>query len=278
MRALADLARFPGVRWLVSAGSAEPWQSTPCLFVLSTGRTGSSTLIHLLNLSPRICGFHEPKPILLHVHRSAFAEAHLAPDRYRKLFARARRRLIGGAGRRNRIYAEATILKFLAPVMARMLPESRFLHLHRHPGEVVRSGMRRGWFQNHGLDPYRIEPLPGDPAHEHWDRWDAFAKVCWTWHVENDYFLQLTDAIGTDRVLSLAFHQWTDHGTGAYRRIFEFAGVEPPDAASVADVLRIRHNMQPDGDFPSYDRWPDDRRQTLLDVAGSTMSKLGYAP
>jgi hypothetical protein len=180
MTTLAHLSRIQCVRWLVGAAPDDSWQTTACLFILSTGRTGSSTLVHLLNLSPKVAAFHEPKPILLPFYRSAYAEAHRNPSRYRRLFARARRRLIGRAGRNDTIYAEATLLKFFAPVVAQMLPNAKFLHIHRHPAEVVRSGMRRRWFRDNGLDRYRLVPLPDDPAYPQWDRWNAFRKVCWT--------------------------------------------------------------------------------------------------
>src|SRR5690625_7198839 len=39
-------------------------------------------------------------------------------------------------------------LTFFAPGLARMFPDAQFVHLYRHPGEVVRSGMRRGWFDH----------------------------------------------------------------------------------------------------------------------------------
>jgi hypothetical protein len=277
MTTLAPLSRIPGVCRLVGAVPDDSWQTTPCLFILSTGRTGSSTLVRLLDLSPEVAAFHEPKPALLRSYRGAYAEAHRNPSRYRRLLARARRRLIGEAGRDGLVYAEATLLKFFAPVMAEMLPNARFLHLHRHPAEVVRSGMRRGWFRGSALDRYRIVPLADDPASRHWGRWDAFRKVCWTWHTENDYFIRLDRTIGRHRVLRLAFDQWTRPGTGAYRSLFDFLEVEPPRPEAVADVLAVKHNEQTGGEFPPYAEWPGAWRRILAEVAGPTMTRLGYA-
>jgi hypothetical protein len=48
------------------------------------------------------------------------------------------------------------------------MPNVKFVHLFRHPGEVVRSGMRRGWYNGHPSDRYRIEPGQHDPMRRLW--------------------------------------------------------------------------------------------------------------
>ena len=106
------------------------------------------------------------------------------------------------------MFAEATLLKFIAPVIAELLPNSKFLHIHRHPGEVVRSGMRRRWFFDNPLDKFRAVPVTSDPAFSKWDQWDSFSKVCWLWHAENKRFLELAQSLGSERVLRLQFDNW----------------------------------------------------------------------
>jgi hypothetical protein len=39
----------------------------------------------------------------------------------------------------------------------------------------------------------------------------------------------------------------------------------------------VKHNQQTAGDFPAYDQWPQEWRRTLAEVAGPTMTRLGYA-
>lgn len=277
MTVLCDLCRSVPIPRVMSCAKDEAWRSARCLFVLSTGRTGSSTLIRLLNLSPKVTALHEPKPNLVRQYRRAYSGVMKRPDRYRRLFERARRRLISRACPNGEVYAEATLLKFFAPVIAEMLPNAKFLHLHRHPGEIIRSAMRRRWFQDNPLDRYRIVPEPVDWAHQRWPQWDAFSKSCWTWHAENEYFLRLAQNIGPDRVLQLPFDEWSDQSTGTYERVFAFIDVDPPDRGSAQAVLNVKHNEQTSGSFPTYEQWSPAQKQTLVEIAGHTMNQLGYA-
>lgn len=277
MTVLGDLCRSIPIPRVMSCAKDEAWRSARCLFLLSTGRTGSSTLIRLLNLSPKVTALHEPKPNLVRQYRRAYSGVTTHPDRYRGLFEHARRSLIWRACLNGKVYAEATLLKFFAPVIAEMLPNAQFLHLHRHPGEIVRSAMRRRWFQDNPLDRYRIVPEPGDWAHQRWAQWDAFSKSCWTWHAENEYFLRLAQNIAADRVLQLPFDEWTDQSTGAYERVFAFIDVDPPDRGSAQTVLNVKHNEQTCGSFPTYGQWSPAQKQSLLEIAGTTMTRLGYA-
>ncbi len=276
MTTVADSCRGLPILRLTSSAKDESWRSAKCVFVLSTGRAGTSTIIRLLDLSPKITALHEPKPNLVSEYRRSYSNAKTRPDRYRRLFERARRRLISRECPNGEVYAESTLLKFFAPVIAYMLPNAKFLHLHRHPGEVVRSAMRRRWYLDNPLDRYRLVPLPIDPAHELWAHWDSFQKSCWLWHVENKYFLDLAETLGTDRALRLQFDQWIDPRTGEYRRIFDFVGIEPPEPSGVSRILGMKYNKQVDGEFPHYEQWTDAQKQRLHEIASTTMNRLGY--
>lgn len=254
----------------------DSWRSARCLFILSTGRTGSSTLIKLLNLSPDVNAFHEPKPNLVKEYRSSFRDMSDRPDYYRRLFMRARSLQISQSTSDGSVYAEATLLKFFAPVIAQLLPNSKFLHIHRHPGEVVRSGMRRRWYLNNPLDKYRAVPVPSDPASSKWVQWDSFNKVCWLWHAENQRFLELAQSLGGERVLSLQFDNWINPQTGQYQIIFDFLGVKQPKAGIVSEILGEKHNRQVDGEFPHYELWTESQKHKLHEIASSTMDQLGY--
>ena len=117
----------------------------------------TESLTHLLNLCPEISAFHEPEPVLWDESREAFHSVFDKPERQGRIFLRARRSPLQTAFRANRFYAETSNrMTYFAPAIAQVLENSQFLHLYRHPADVVRSGMRRGWYQNHSLDklPY----------------------------------------------------------------------------------------------------------------------------
>jgi hypothetical protein len=270
--------KFPGRQFVRQVVARPRWRTARCLFVPSTGRTGSRTLTSLLGLSPRIRAFHEPAPQLLAESRQAFCDVADDPDQFAKIFADAKSTDIGIARLRRQLYAETSNrLTFFAPVIAELLPNSLFIHLHRHPADVVRSGMRRGWYRDHPWDAYRIAPEPCEPAYPEWNNWDAFAKTCWYWSATNEFIFAFRDQLPPERFLSVAFDEFMSMETGTWRRIFDFLDVPPPAKDDVAEIYSRRENGQHEGEFPHVSRWTERQKDTLLHIAGATMSKLGYS-
>lgn len=253
------------------------WKSTPCLFILSTGRTGTLATIRLLNLSPRLRAFHEPPPYLgqeaIQVYRERTGQR---PGAW-PLFAKARRGGIGLAGWTGRVYAEYGPVGYLAPEIAQGLPASKFLHQYRHPGDFIRSAMRRGWFAGHPWDIYRIVPGPDHPDRQPWETsWTPFQKIAWYWSEVNRYILEMAEHIPADRFLSLPAEELLRVETGAYLKLFEFLDVPAPPESDARAVFEARLNAQTEGHFPAYADWDANMREEMLRIAGPVMARLGY--
>ena len=252
------------------------WRKARCTFILSTGRVGTKTIINLANLAEQVEADHEPLPRRRTLARQAYHDIHQRSDFYRRHFIDARADRLAWARLRGRVYVEATNMISFAPMIAREMPRARFIHLHRHPGDVVRSGMRRGWFGPHPWDRYRIEPVGNDPAHAQWASWDAFHKICWVWQAVNRFLLDFTDSVTADRVLTLGFNDMVNPTSDVQERLFSFIGVRRPADEAIRQVLSVRDNAQEHGDFPKYHAWSDQQRLILRDIAGPVMERLGY--
>lgn len=123
------------------------WRRSTCVFVLSTGRCGTKTLTHLLKLSSTVYARHEPAPRLYAEALDAYLSNLMPTTRYRAIFTAARAPDIGAAFLRGQVYAETSNwLTFFSPIIRDLLPNAKFIHLVRHPRDVVRSGMRRKWY------------------------------------------------------------------------------------------------------------------------------------
>lgn len=273
----APMNREPGQHFVGDLLGRLNWKSTKCLFIIGTGRVGSTTTIRLLNLSPHIAAFHEPKPLLRREAQTAFWDLEENESFYARVFARARRGPIGAIGRRKRIYAHFGAMTSFCPMIAKLLPKSHFLHLHRHPAEVIRSAMRRGAFQGHPWDDHRPKPSPIDPSRKSWEEtWGPFEKLAWVWQAVNGYALNAKKGIPSDRFLSISSEQLFEPDAGAYRKIFNFLKVEVPPDDEVRQVLAVKHNAQRSGEFPAYSEWTDTQKRILREIAGPVMESLGY--
>jgi len=271
--------QFPGKRWL----KARLWfpfcRRTRCLFVLSTGRCGTASLTRLLALSPEIHSYHEPKPPFLQESQQAYLHGPLLPPQQQAFashFLNLRARQLLSAYRQQVLYAECSNrLSFLAPALAHCFPQSRFIHLYRHPADVVRSGMRRGYYTGYNnWDRYRIVPRSDDPAAAEWSQWDELAKVCWFWKATNAYCRQWTLET-PDRCFSLAAEAlFTD--PAATDHLFDWLGLARLPREQTDQLRATPENAQRTGDFPDWPAWSEDQRCTLRSIAGEVADQLGY--
>jgi hypothetical protein len=268
---------FPGKEFLAALIGPRFWRDTRCLFVLSTGRVGTVSLTSLLGCSRGITAFHEAPPALLEESKAAYTGIWEHPKKYEQIFRNAKARSLGTARLKGRVYADTSNrLTFFAPVIARLLPNSCFIHLHRHPADVVRSGMSRRWYRDHSWDVYRIEPAPDNVWAERWHKYDAFAKNCWLWAAVNEFALIFRRSLPDDRFLTVKYEELFRPFSEIYRCIFDFIGVKAPPSEQAKAILETKRNVQKVQSFPRYDEWNSDQVRVLNEIAGPTASRLGY--
>lgn len=250
-----------------------------CATVLSTGRAGSTTLCALLALSRDIAACDEPAPQPLAERKRAYASIAESIAPFAATFTGYRALPVMCAHARGKLYAETSCRwTYLTPAIARVLPQSRFIHLHRHPADFVRAAYERGWYTSHRNDRFRILPRPDDPAYDLWPHWDSFRKVCWNWQACHRFATAFKRTLSGDRVLTIRSEELFDVQSGVHARLFGFLGVEPPPESAIAAVLRARRDSSShEGTAtPPLSEWSTEWRQALLEIAGETMAELGY--
>lgn len=231
----------------------------------------------LLSRSPEVLAYHEPKPLLGEANVQAFHDLNQNREAYRQLFLQARRRKIQYAYVRGKMYVEHSVMVALMPLIAEVLPQAKFIHVYRHPGAVVRSGMRRGWYQGHEWDRYRVSPGRADKEWEVWqEQWGAFEKNCWFWKRINEEGLRLKAQIGAERVLQLPFEQLVMQSDTVLPKLFDFLRLPLLPQSAIAEELSRRHNVQLENDFPKFADWSVEQKQQLFSIAGDVMKKLDY--
>lgn len=251
------------------------WKDTPCVFILSTGRTGTQTLATLLNLSSKVDGYHEPNPQLLLERKSARAEVYSNKKKFKNIFIKSRGYALLRSKINNKIYAETSArLTFFAPVIAEILPNAKFIFIHRDPAEIVRSGMRRGWYKNHPADFARILPVEGEGIYEQWDKMEQFSKICWYWNAYNKFAVDFRESINPGRIITLKASEIFNGE--AVLKIFEFISAPAPSSKDINYVLDRKLNAQKSSSFPTPEKWSENMYKQLYQFAGETMKSLGY--
>lgn len=250
----------------------------PAVFVLSTGRAGTKTLSALLGLAHNVLAYHEPTPKLYNLSRLSYEKLPAQPleEVFQEAFLLARNGNLRHSLCRRKGYVETSPqVTFLGPVIARAIPRVSFIHLVRDPRDVVRSGMRRGWYRGHPYDATRIRPREGSGAHRDWRSYDAFRKNLWLWTETNRWIIRFrreTDSA----VYPLRAEDVFDSNRDVINSLFSFIGSSVPPQRHITRILGRKLNAQRTGSFPEYSDWSDQMCQTLVKVAGEVAAQVGY--
>ena len=241
-------------------------------FVLSTGRCGTMTLAHLLDIAENARVWHHIQPDFI----DEALQAYWGNIDQEGTFWKARYTVIHKAWSEGLIHGETDhLMTQFADVLAEIIPDSKFLVLTREPGGFVRSGMRRNYYVGHPWDRGRLRPREGLREFESWRELSQFEKTCWLWDKTNQSILEFKDKISPDRLLAVRFEDLTSDISKS-EEIFNFLELKGFDQAKAEAVFKQKLNTQKTGQFPKADAWPDDLILKLSEMCDETAAKLGY--
>jgi hypothetical protein len=252
----------------------------PCVFVLSTGRTGTETMAALLSLANNVVSLHEPTPKLYGISRIAYE--HFSDPFAQKMLAEVfnilRGELLSMSLDSGLGYVETSPqVTFLAPVIFAAYPNARFIHLVRDPREVVRSGMRRKWFDGHFSDEYRITPVLKSPAATKWGSYNPFQKILWLWSETNQWISQFLITLPPQNKAVFRSEDVFSGDPEIIHKLFDFINSPVPSKEKITRLLRKKMNAQTSGTFPTSSNWTAEMQQDLKDIAGEAASEFGYS-
>lgn len=233
------------------------------VFVLSTGRCGTKLLTKLFEASKSGEVHHEPHPRMIYASRYVYERMEQGIEIRRSAFIGGRYELLKDAFLKNRVYIETNNqITFFADAIHSLLPNSRFIHLVRHPGDFVRSGIRRKYYNGHDYDDGRIVPA----NNEDWDSFSDIQKIGWLWNETNQVIENWKNDIPKDKIHSCkAEDLFSD--PASFQSTCEFCELDSLDINQIDKIIRKPENVQRKGSFPIYSDWSDDQKNELTAVA-----------
>jgi hypothetical protein len=252
------------------------WSESRCVFVLSTGRTGTMQLAALLNLSKDIEAMHEPSPVLLKAGYDAYFER-CDNNKWGFLIHGARDELIAFANHNKKIYVETNNrLTYLSSAIALCYPCSKFIHLHRHPLEVIRSGMNRKWYSGGQLDNFRLRPREGDEFEDKWDSLSAIEKNAWLWARINVDSQKFINSLPENRGFELRADHIFEANIEKISDLYSFIEAAMPQEPKIKKTLKKKINAQKKMKFPKYNNWTEKEKTAVKKIVFPVAQILGY--
>lgn len=248
------------------------------VFFLSTGRCGTLLFTKLLSQASGVKVFHEPNPTLSLQSKTAWellsndslADVPLLVD----LFKTSRESHLFKTARYGKRYIETNRnISFFAPIIKSIIPNALFVHVHRHPADFIRSGIRRGWYSgDHAHDAGRITPIPGSKHAAQWTNYSDVQKIAWLWRSTNSFIDNFAEGLDRDQ-----FHRFNfdELGVNNVNQMLEFLNLSIPQKR-IKKIIEKPVNVQRDGNYPKYQDWTNEDKTALKEVCGDLAAKYGY--
>lgn len=248
-------------------------QKAQALFVLSTGRCGTDFLHHLLKPVKQMDVHHEAEPKMAIASRFLY-QNNINHHGGEVAFIGVRYNAIQDAYLFNKIYVETNNrLTFFAPYIESLIPNARFVHLVRHPGDFVTSGMRRGYYNSNKIVDYsKIRPRESSIAQQEWNSYSRLQKIAWLWN-ETNLFVERFKENHPDKTLTIKSEQLFGQPAEVATNLLRYTNISEPMNLK-ADIGP--KNKQRTGSFPRYKDWNFKQKQEIQVIVEELALKYNY--
>jgi len=247
------------------------------VFFLSTGRTGTAWFADLLSKDKQFMCFHNATPHLSLQNKFYYdiitdPEINILTKKEigKQIFLAGREEYLVYSYKTQKRFLETNNeYIFLAEVIAEMLPNSKFVHLYRHPGEFVRSGIRRKWYckeEDYGDKRISLKDK------EIWNEYSNIQKVSWFWAEINNYIETLKENISPDRIYEFNFNELNKTSVEG---MLNFIGANI-SSKTITKKLPQKLNIQKSGNFETFENWTSKDKEELRQICGHLAEKYGY--
>jgi len=246
------------------------------VFFLSTGRTGTKWFAELLKEDKKLSVFHSCVPDLAIQNKFIYEFPNTDPalknETTKEIFLSAREEYLIYANKTQKQFVETNNqFVFFAPMIAKLIPHAIFIHLYRHPGEFVRSGVRRKWYDQEDLSKYKLITNNKIDTDE-WQNLSEIEKIAWLWNETNEFIEDFKKSIPSERFFEFNFNELDTENT---LKLAQFIGADI-SPQNIQSRLNKSENSQQQGSFKTYNDWSEEDKKQLIDRCGKLAKQYGY--
>lgn len=168
------------------------YRKQPIIFVLSTGRCGSTSIKEMFNQHPNFLAFHEDIKPLIELSTKLAENPNQKEIIYRQLEQIFKNRIWEGKKGQVIVHSDHRLWN-LVGFLSDFFPNAYFIHLIRNPFHSVKSYLQRDWYANlkdakdfnifdkHRLYGHKVNDLKT----EVWQNYSQIEKCLWYWNYVN---------------------------------------------------------------------------------------------
>mgnify|MGYP006410170975 FL=1 len=236
------------------------------VYVVSTGRAGSELLVKLMNASNVGSVHHEPRPRMFYGSKLAYELGTNSIKAIQMAYLNARYDLLKKTFLEDVRFVETNNrLSFFMESLSDLFPRAKFIHLIRHPGAFVRSGIRRNYYKSNENDDARLTPLRSDIIYDTWDKFSDIEKIGWLWNKTNEIIESAKKNIDSKRVLTLKSEDLFNNYE-VYNHICEFINHELLGDSMIKALIAKPTNRQIQNNFPKWKDWSIEDKEKLKGI------------
>jgi len=275
--------RFSNIHQTDSQTITKMYEEYAPVFSLTTGRTATKFMSLLFKESSITASYHEPFPNLQYFcnyahHNQKKHEVLL------KMIDAARMELILNSYIDSKIYIELNqCLTYFAYQLKDLFKKAKFVHIIRHPGDFVRSAVRKGWHKNNSIwEEGRVK----SNDEEMWRGMDQIERLAWVWSTTNQYIEDFKVSMGEDRCYTLKIEDLFSD-VNAVNKLFDFVGIARLKENRVKRLQDKKINELSIGPaeprsmkkikvFPKYENWEEREKQKVKKYTMNLAEKYFY--
>ena len=227
------------------------------VFVVSTGRVGSELLVKLMKKTKIGSIYHEPYPRMFLGSKIAYEMDPEKMSAKKMAFLNARYFLLKTAYLHDKRFIETNNrTTFFMDAIAEIFPKAKFIHIIRHPGGFVRSGLRRNYYIGNENDDGRLTPRMGNPISTNWEGMKQIEKISWLWNETNSFIEKKKNSIQKERILTMfSTELFTNPNT--FQLVCEFLECEALSTKHIENIIKKPINKQKQGHVGKWETWSE---------------------
>lgn len=257
------------------------------VFIVSTGRSGTTTLTQILQIHPELCCLNEARPSIRTESFMKWLGSY--PESYiKKRVKHKREKLISQITENRLVYIEGSPPASHLIGVLHLLFKFRFIHLFCDGREFIRRAADRRWHEKPSLTQWIWTAIRRNfllsivgarkvdrrliPPSKHKTK---IEKLAWLWVEVNESILRQMAELPDSHKFSLKLEELDEK---KLIELHDFIGVKiyPDIFSEMLDLLKKKQIFAGEPVFPSYSEWSEDEKKRFDEIAGDMMRRLGY--